>query len=170
MFNAMPSTRRSINAKTQQAALSIGFLLRVPLIGAAVIGLTVTMMMMMTTMSGCGGKQSAGSEPKENVERTERAEPENTDEAKLARAQMSTCAAVCDRLVATCSVEDAKKSLDEKQLAELNLAETLPAAVADCENDCGGKDLSPRQLKVARDCVNGPEECSDFVKCLDGAK
>jgi len=117
-------------------------------------------------LSACGSQPGAPttSEPSAPTQ-----DPPQTAEDKLSRAQASTCAAVCDRLI-QCSASDAKANLSPQQVAELNLEQTMPAAVEDCKRSCVSKPLSPKQLITARECVNGVFECPDYLGCLDAIR
>jgi hypothetical protein len=111
--------------------------------------------------AACGGsKEPAPSEPAPA--------PAPTEEAKLRAAQDATMAAMCERLV-DCSVEDAKATITEAELAELAPEELVPKARAECEGEYASLTLSPRQIKVIQGCVNGPPACADFTACLDAA-
>jgi hypothetical protein len=111
--------------------------------------------------AACGGsKEPAPSEPAPA--------PAPTEEAKLRAAQDSTMAAMCERLV-DCSVEDAKATMSEAELADLKPDELVPKARAECESEYASLTLSPRQIKVIQACVNGPPACADFTACLDAA-
>lgn len=92
-----------------------------------------------------------------------------TPEDRLQRAQLSACAAVCERLT-DCAVADARENMSPEELANLNLEQTSPEHTRRCKEGCAQKSLSPRQIKVMRECVNGPAECPAYLDCLDRAK
>lgn len=92
-----------------------------------------------------------------------------TPEQKLYTSQLSACAAVCERLT-DCAIADARANLSKEKLAELDLARTGPEHTRRCQDGCAQKTLSPRQIVVMRECVNGPAECPAYLDCLDRAK
>lgn len=92
-----------------------------------------------------------------------------TPEQKLYKAQLSACAAVCERIT-DCAIESAHQNLSAEKIAELDLERTGPEHTRRCQDDCSQKSLSPRQIIVMRECVNGPQECPAYLDCLDRAK
>ena len=97
--------------------------------------------------------------------------PETTEtpEQKLYKSQLSACSAVCERLT-DCAVADARQNLSKEKVAELDLGNTAPEHTRRCQESCGQKTLSPRQIVVMRECVNGPTECPAYLDCLDRAR
>jgi hypothetical protein len=96
-------------------------------------------------------------------------EPADTPEIKLHRARLSACAAVCERLT-DCAVTGARENMSADEIANLDLETVGPEHTRRCNESCTTKSLSPRQISVMRECVNGPAECPAYLDCLDRAK
>jgi hypothetical protein len=97
-------------------------------------------------------------------------EPEPVSpEEKFKGQQQTTCQAMCER-VTDCAVEDARANMSAEELAKLDLENTVPKAVQECTEECVGKELSPRQVTVIRECLAEPTECNDFLTCLEQAQ
>lgn len=116
---------------------------------------------------GCGGGSKTGPDEPDDPAGGEPAEL--SDEDKLYRSQLATCGPMCERIT-QCSVEQARAQLSDEELAELDLENTAPEHTRRCEQNCGASRLSPRQITVMRECVNGPQECGAYLDCLDQAK
>lgn len=126
------------------------------------------MMIALVSAAACTGSSKGPDQP-DPVGPPPDEPAERTSEDKLRAAQLSACAAVCERLT-DCAVEGARENMSEEELANLNLEQTSPEHTRRCNEGCGHKSLSPRQIKVMRECVNGPAECPAYVDCLDRAK
>lgn len=87
---------------------------------------------------------------------------------KLREAQDSAVEAMCERLV-DCSVESLKNAPPEERAKAGNVDELIPRARAECEEEAGKSDLSPRQVIVIQKCVNEGQTCEALVSCLDTA-
>lgn len=116
--------------------------------------------------TACGG--SSGTEPKP-IDNSKPAGSQSDEDATIQRAQFASCRPVCERLI-DCSVQDLHREKSDAEIAEVNLPETVPKAIDDCESTCRQKSLSPRQINVMQECVNGPQDCGAYVTCLDRAK
>jgi hypothetical protein len=92
-------------------------------------------------------------------------EPEATPEEKFQGQQAATCKAMCERIT-DCAVEDAKANMSPEELAKLDLENTVPKAVEECTNEYVSKDLSPRQVKIIRDCLAQETDCKAYLDCL----
>lgn len=120
-------------------------------------------------VSSCGGSQEPEetTPPKAPAEKSEPQTAEARNESKLREAQVVGCTGYCER-VTNCSIEDAKKNMSEKELSELNLAETAPAAQRECESQCNGSQLSVRQVEVMHSCLRAEgSTCEQFAACMD---
>jgi hypothetical protein len=87
---------------------------------------------------------------------------------KLRAAQDSAVEAMCERLV-DCSVESLRNAPPEERAKAGNVDELIPKARAECEEEAGKSDLSPRQVVVVQKCVNERQTCEALVSCLDTA-
>jgi len=126
----------------------------------------------LVSLLGCGGSPNSGQSSLSNTgdDTNSDAPPaEATDEQKIRRAQLGTCGPMCERLV-DCSVQDLRNNKSEAEIAEMQLEQLVPRAIDDCNAKCSGATISPRQIRVVQECVNGPEECKDYVTCLDKAQ
>ena len=86
---------------------------------------------------------------------------------KLRAAQESAIEAMCDRFF-DCAVEDTRKTRP-KELEGVNLEEMRSKHMAECEEEYGRNELSPRQVKVIQQCVNDAPSCDELQTCLQAA-
>jgi hypothetical protein len=117
----------------------------------------------------CTGSAREPDEPKPEGPTEPSEARAETPEDRLYKAQLSACAAVCERLT-DCAVAGARENMSAEELADLELEQTSPEHTRRCDESCAGKTLSPRQITVMRECVNGPDECPAYLDCLDRVK
>lgn len=124
----------------------------------------------MVGLLACGGSsQTTSEEPKPGGSAGSADSGELSPEDRLYRSQLATCGPVCERIT-QCSVEQARANLSDAELAKLDLERTAPEHTRRCQRKCDASRLSPRQVKVMRQCVNGPQDCASYLDCLDAAK
>jgi hypothetical protein len=93
----------------------------------------------------------------------------SSPEDKLRAAQETALAALCERLV-DCSVESAHASMSPEEVAKLDLKNTAPRLVAQCEAEGAQSNWSPRQVRVVQHCVVEAGTCDALQTCLAEAK
>lgn len=122
-------------------------------------------------LAACSGSEGGGKEgetptsgpPAKSEEETRREE----SLGKLRAAQDSAVEAMCDRFF-DCAVEDTRKT-KPKELEGVNLEEMRGKHMAECEEEYGKSELSPRQVKVVQKCVNEAPSCAELETCLQAA-
>lgn len=82
--------------------------------------------------------------------------------------QDAACQVVGERITA-CSVADARATMSEAELAELELENTAPRHTAEFVAKCRSARMSPRQVRVYEVCPAEESECEAFLSCMDNA-
>jgi hypothetical protein len=114
-------------------------------------------------LAACGGKDPAPAAPT--------AEPTaaGDDRTEIERRRDAACEELGPRLTA-CAVDDAKRTLSAEELKELDLERTAPVHTREAIDDCKGRDLSSRQVRVYEVCLREETACDPLAACLDNAK
>ncbi|MCP4445455.1 MAG: hypothetical protein GY811_08950 [Myxococcales bacterium] len=119
---------------------------------------------------GCGGSKKSPNEGGGGpVAATEGdAQSAEGSEERFARQKDDAVEKMCQRMV-DCQLQDADANMAPEELAELNKARDgiTAAAIADCNNQYGEAQMSPRQVVALRECLGQPTECTEFFTCLD---
>lgn len=146
---------------------------------AAVIGLWAAWAL---AVSACSGKSAEGpSEPTTQAAEAQdksqgKPQDKNDREAKRKRALAALKArqqAACEQMseiLTDCAVQDARKQMSPKELAELDLENTAPRHRAEVQDQCLAVDMSPRQVRVIESCLAKDTACTVFLPCLDAAQ
>lgn len=128
--------------------------------------------MLLAFVAACSGSDGGGKQgettatsqpPARSQEELEREESLR----KLRAAQESAIEAMCDRFF-DCAVEEARVERP-KELEGVNLEEMRGKHMAECEEEYGRSELSPRQVKVVQGCVNDAPTCAELHSCLQSA-
>ena len=128
--------------------------------------------MLLACLTACSGSEGGGKEgetpattqpPAKSQEEVQREESLR----KLRAAQESAIEAMCDRFF-DCAVEEARVERP-KELEGVNLEEMRGKHMAECEEEYGRTELSPRQVKVVQGCVNDAPSCAELHSCLQSA-
>lgn len=121
--------------------------------------------------AACSGSEGGGKESETPTSGPPGRSPEEArrEESlrKLRAAQDSAVEAMCDRFF-DCAVEESRKQ-KPKELEGVNLEEMRGKHMAECEEEYGKSELSPRQVKVIQQCVNQSPTCGELETCLQGA-
>ena len=132
-------------------------------------GLVVVLLCACSGSDGGPAKDPAKPDEASAAPKPDPAEAERQEKLrKLRAAQDSAVEAMCERLV-DCSVESLKNAPPEERAKAGNVDELVPRARAECEEEAGKSDLSPRQVLVIQKCVNEGQTCEALVSCLDTA-
>jgi hypothetical protein len=99
------------------------------------------------------------------------AEPAAAGDARteIERRRDAACEQLGPRLTA-CAVEDARRTMSAEELAELDLDSTAPVHTREAIDDCKGRELSSRQVRVYEVCLREETACEPLAACLDHAK
>jgi len=128
--------------------------------------------LLVAFVAACSGSEGGGKEgetpttagpPPKTAEETQREESLR----KLRAAQESAVEAMCDRFF-DCAVEEARRT-KPKELEGVNLEEMRSKHMAECEEEYGRTELSPRQVRVIQSCVNDAPSCAELETCLQAA-
>jgi predicted small lipoprotein YifL len=125
--------------------------------------------LLVASLAACSGSEggSKGSETPAAETKSPEQQKQEESERKLRAAQESAIEAMCDRLF-DCAVEDTRKN-KPKELEGANLEEMRGKYMAECEEEYGRSQLSPRQVKVIQKCVNEAPTCGELETCLQDA-
>jgi hypothetical protein len=133
---------------------------------------------------GCGAPAAKPAEgPKPNSEASTHANPQpEPGAAKLAAQQRDACEKMCQSFTA-CAMVDLKANWDQLSGEDRKAAESigereLQANTDQCRASCEASELSPRQVKVVRDCLTdmpakaepSAAQCNTFQSCLGAAQ
>ncbi len=116
----------------------------------------------------CGGSKQGPDSPAGDGDGDSEA-PALTEDDKIRKAQLATCGPMCER-ISECALAEARERMSEEEFARLQPDKAVEQNTAECSEKCGSATLSPRQIKVIRECVNGPQLCQEYHQCLDQAK
>lgn len=85
-----------------------------------------------------------------------------------AERQTAVCETVA-KLATDCAVANAKATLSERELEELELDKVAPIQVREMTSKCSRSALSLRQVEVYEACVERFASCDAFIRCMDAA-
>lgn len=127
--------------------------------------------LLAATLAACSGSEGGSKESETPAAGPPAKSPEEVrrEESlrKLRAAQESAVEAMCDRFF-DCAVEEARAERP-KELEGVNLEDMRGKHMAECEEEYGKNELSPRQVKVIQSCVNDAPSCGELQTCLAAA-
>jgi hypothetical protein len=114
-------------------------------------------------ITACGGKEPPPQAPDEPAPVAQ----ESTTE--LERRRDAACEAL-GPVLTQCAIDDARRTMSEKELAELELDKTAPVHTRKFVDSCQEQQLSSRQVRVYEVCLREETACEPLIACLDHAK